>query len=98
MKTWSWFSWSALNDNFEKISSLSRILTFQMQMLILGDIFRCAVYYLAETLMSGQFLDEEYVAKASVINPGDWKLKTFRDGLFFVVVALTEFCICINEF
>lgn len=49
MKTWGWFSRNAPNDNFEKISSSSRILTLQMQMLILGDIFRCAVYYLAET-------------------------------------------------
>lgn len=73
-----------LNVIILKISSLSRILTFQMQMLILCDIFRSAVYYLAETLMSEPFLDEEYVAKASVINSWNWKLETFRDGLFFI--------------
>lgn len=38
-------------------------------MQILCDIFRSAVYYLADTLMSEQFLEEEYVTKASVINP-----------------------------
>lgn len=51
--------------------------------------------------MSEQFLEEEYIAKASLINPGDWKLEIFEMGLFgffFFLFPLTEFCVCINEF
>lgn len=68
MKTWGLAGDTQYAD-FEEISSSSRILTFQMQMLILCGIFRSSVYYLAELLMSEQFLDEEYVTKASVITP-----------------------------
>lgn len=51
--------------------------------------------------MSELVLDKECIAKASLINPGDWKLEIFEMGLFgffFCLFPLTEFCVCINEF